>query len=221
MSRKLEEFVFQSPIFQVWKKDVESTGTQISKIDVLSVISRSPGKLFSVFIDTEMITPEGERVPRCMLLRGKSVVIVPVVHCDDGETYTLMIKQRRPVDGSYVTEFPGGMCDSEDESPASLAIREIQEELGLSVKAEDLKPLQNEPIKVCTGMLDEQIYFFYFETNISQKELANFDGSLTGHHHDGEFLVVQVVKMSEVTENLNCSALVGIKLLEKVLNRNF
>ena len=184
MSRKLENLVFQSPIFQVWKKDVESTGTQISKIDVLSVISRSPGKIFSVFIDTEMITPEGERVPRCMLLRGKSVVIVPVVHCDDGETYTLMIKQRRPVDGSFVTEFPGGMCDSEDESPASLAIREIQEELGILIKADDLKPLQNDPIKVCTGMLDEQIYFFYLVDRIFLSIVNRFLKTNFVHRYD-------------------------------------
>jgi hypothetical protein len=105
-----------------WKKDVEYTGTLISKIEILSVVTRAPEKIFSIFIDTGMITLEGERVSRCMLIRGKSVVIVPVIHCDIGDIYTLIVKQRRPVDGAFVTEFPGGMFNSASEPPASLAL---------------------------------------------------------------------------------------------------
>ena len=63
--------------------------------------------------------------------------------------------------------------------------------------------------------------FFYFEKNISKKELDGYDRSLTGHHHEGEFLQVQVVKMGDVTRNMNFPVLVEIKLLEKVLKRNF
>ena len=221
MNPQLENLVLQHPKYLSWKKEVESTGTRIDHVDVLAAISRAPGQLIAAFIDTQMTTPEGDILPRCMLFRGKSVVIVPVIYCEDEEVYTLMVKQRRPVNGEFFIEFPGGVFDAGNEQPAALAIQELSEELQIQIKDTDLKTLHEEPVTVCTGMLDEQAYFFYFEKHYKKKDLFKLNGRVTGHHHEGEFLQVQVLKMSEVTNYLNFSALAGIKLLEQKLNRIF
>lgn len=217
----MDELVTNSPKFKFWKQAVESTGTKITNLKVLAAISREAGKLFCALIDTKMVTPENETVPRCMLIRGDSVVIVPVIHCDDGEVYTLLVRQRRPADGKFADEFPGGLLDNGDEFPAAIAVQELAEELEMEISQEELIPLSPEPVKVCTALLDEKIHFYYFVKNFSKEELQQLDRRRTGHVHEGESLEIRVTPMNQVTGNYNLSALVGIKLLEKALGRQF
>ena len=216
----IEDQVLQSKQFQAWRQSVEASGTKIDELKILGAISRDEQTLFNAFIDCVMTTPEGDKVPRCMLIRGNSVVVVPVIYCAQNEVYTLMVRQRRPIDGDFAVEFPGGqMHDVED--PVPVAVQEVNEELGLEVEETEMKPLSEKPVKVCSGMMDEFAYFYFFEKQFSKNQLQKHHNRLTGHNHDGEFLCVQVVQMKEVAKQLNFSALVGMKLLEKKLGKVF
>ena len=213
--------VLKSPKFKQWKKQIEKSGTKIEEIDVLAGISRQEGDLFCALLDTRMTTPEGNTVPRCMVLRGMSVVIVPVLYCDDGETYTLLVKQRRPVDGQFTLEFPGGGLDKGDEQPVQIAIREVKEELGLDVNEKNLIPLSSEPISVCTAILDEKVHFFYFEKKCSKLFLEQVNHQKRGVASEGEFIQIIPTPIREANQNLNAGVLIGLKLLENTLGLTF
>ena len=101
----------------------------INKIDVLGIISRDCDNFFGAFLDCQLVTPEGEKISRCVLIQDDSVVIVPVLYCqDDGEIYTMMVKQRRIIDGGFAFEFPAGGKGLQEDS-RFIASQEIQEEL--------------------------------------------------------------------------------------------
>jgi 8-oxo-dGTP pyrophosphatase MutT (NUDIX family) len=218
---KLLRLVLNSPKFQNWKKSVEKSGTVISELNILSQISRNKDEIFSIFLDCVMVTPEGNMTPRCMLLRGNSVIIIPIIYCDDGELYTLMIKQRRPIDGEYMTEFPGGLLDNGDELPVRIAAQEVNEELGFDIPEDEIISLNNKPLSVCSGILDEKVHFFFFKRNMSKLELTQIHNKKSGQNDDGEFLNIQCVNMKDVSKLDNFSALVGIKLIEKALGQTF
>ena len=217
----IEDLVLQSKQFQAWRQSVEASGTKIDELKILGAISRDEQTLFSAFVDCVMTTPEGNKVPRCLLLRGRSVVIVPVFYCEEEEVFTLMVQQRRPVDGEFALEFPGGLIEAKECEPIQVAVREIQEELDLHVIETEIKPLCEKPVKVCASMMDEMVHFFYFEKQCSISWLQSYQDRITGHHDDGEYLTVQIIRMTEVATLLNSSVLVGLKLLEKKFGRMF
>ena len=67
-----------------------------------------------------------------------SAVVIPVHRSSDGELHIVMIL-RNPggVHGGQIA-FPGGKRDPEDETMLDTALRELREELGLSVPREDV-----------------------------------------------------------------------------------
>lgn len=213
--------VFDSPKFKNWKQQIENSGTKIEKMEVLGSVFRQKQELFCALIDTKMLTPEGNLVPRCILLRGISVVVIPVFHCTDGQIYTLLVKQRRPVDGQFTLEFPGGFLDKGDESPSNIAAMEVREELGLEIGREMLVSLNPEPISVCTALLDEKIHFFYFEKQCSKLYLDSLHNRQSGIASNGEYLQVSVMPMRDTNRIYNSSVIIGVKLLENYLGRTF
>jgi ADP-ribose pyrophosphatase len=73
---------------------------------------------------------------------------------DDGRV--VLIHQYRFATGGYIWELPAGILKSEDEPPASCAVRELREEVGLV--ARDWRPLGT--MFTTPGFCDEQIYLF-------------------------------------------------------------
>lgn len=214
--------VFNSPKFIKWEQKIKQSGTVIEDIDILGVISRDQKNLFGVFLDCIFVTPEAQRFKRCIFIRGESVVVVPVLKCiDDGETYTLLVEQWRPVDGLLISEFPGGMLDDMIDEPCSVAVREIQEELSLDVTSDDLVLLSEEPIRLCTSTMDEVTYYYSFTKEVSKEYINDLNNKRTGLHDEDEYIIVKAVKMDMVMEFANANTIIGLKLLEKKLNRIF
>ncbi|MDP6583156.1 MAG: hypothetical protein QF535_00770, partial [Anaerolineales bacterium] len=99
--------VFNNFKFKRWKHRVEANGNIIKNIDILATVSRNSSNFSLAFLDCLILTPEGVEIPRCIVIRGESIVVVPVLNCtEDNETYTLMVEQRRIFDGGYSKEFP-------------------------------------------------------------------------------------------------------------------
>jgi len=218
----MSRFVFDHPKFQCWKRRIDASGIILKNIDILATISRNQTSLFGVFLDCKLLTPEGFEIPRCVMIHGDSSVIVPVLTCqDDGEIYTLMVEQRRIVNGEYNEEFPAGSVDMMEEDPVFMACQEIQEELHLDISPEDLIPLRGEPIKINPSLNGDVAYFYYFEKTVTFEFLKEIDYKDTGCHEEFEHIRVRVHKMAEVSKLSTSSALIGLKLLESKLCRIF
>ena len=203
-----------------WKNRLKKSGSTLDNVKVLADISRGEEFLFGTILDCKLTTPEGKSIPRCVVVFGDSVIVVPVLHCvDDGQIYTLMVEQRRVVTGGFIKEFPSGGIDFDCENAKQAACREVSEEVNMKISVNDLKPLSSEPIKANPSFLGDEAYFFYFEKEISKSFLQDFVN--TGCHDDGEDITIRVVKMGNVCDELSLSALIGIKLLEKTIRKAF
>lgn len=219
LAMKETEMLNENLKFKQWKKRVENNGIVINNVKVLGMIRR--GSSNRIFIDSELVTPEGRKMSRCVLISGESVIIVPVLKChEDNEIYTLMVEQRRIVDGAYSVEFPAGDLDL-DQDPITTACQEVREELNLNILPEELFPLMEQPIKINPSYSDVLAYFYYFERNVNLKFLEEIDGSDSGCRSENEYIKIRVRKMSHVSSIPTSSAIIGAKLLEKVLSRVF
>jgi ADP-sugar diphosphatase len=217
----MARLVRESPKVKAWQKRVIQNGNSITKLEVLGYVSRNGKDLYSAFVDCRIMVPEGGEIPRCILITGDSVVIVPVLKCiDDGEIYTLMVEQRRVADGGYAVEFAAGGMEQESE-PMVVACEEVEEELKIQISNEDLHPLSSEPIQVVPSSLEGRMHFFYFEKEVSLAFLREMDGLAAGREDEKEFIHIRAYKMSEVIMANTPSALMGLKLLEAKLRRMF
>lgn len=99
-------------------------------------------------LTSEVSNSAGERLPGAVFLRGPSVAMLVVLVPDDAdlsgdgdpyaERYALMTVQARVAAGSLAfAEIPAGMVDEEGQF-AGTAAREIKEELGLEIPADQL-----------------------------------------------------------------------------------
>jgi len=218
----MSHIVFSSPKFLQWKERLELNGITIENVEVLGVISRDTNSLFAAFLDCRLLTPEGAKIPRCVLIGGDSVVIVPVLTCkENGEVYTLMVSQRRILDGNFAEEFPAGGIDLISDDPKETACQELREELDINVLPEELILLDKKQVKINPSFSDGLVYFFYFEREVSLQYLQDINERRTGCHDDGEYINIKVKKMSHVVDAMTSSALIGVKLLERAMHRVF
>ena len=98
----MSQLVFDSPKFKNWKRNLESNGITIDQIEVIGEISRNGTSLFTALLDCQLMTPEGITMPRSVVLQGDGAIVIPVLNCVEDQTvYTLMVEQRRVVDGSF------------------------------------------------------------------------------------------------------------------------
>jgi 8-oxo-dGTP pyrophosphatase MutT (NUDIX family) len=221
LGNALELKISEQSQFLRWKKRIEGHGNILKDVEILATISRDDVHWVGAFLDCRILTPEGAEIPRCVFLGSDAVAIVPVLTCkEDGETYTMMVEQRRIVDGGCVIEFPAGGVGGENNLKI-VACRELKEELLLTVAPKELIPLAKKPLQVNPSSSGDLTYFFYFEREVSRNFLQEMDNRTAGCHEEHEYLQIKVMRMSEATNCLSVSALVGVKLLEMVLKRSF
>lgn len=206
--------VLESRKYQNWRKRVESYGNRILQLDVLSVVSRSPGTWYVAFLDCILLTPEGKRISRCLTLRGESVVVIPLLQClDDNHFYTVMVEQRCICDGDLHTGFPAGNLE-EGECLKEMACQELIEETGLEISPEELVKL-SDGIILNSSLSDDLIYFYGFRKDVTIEWLNSIDNSTRGIHEEGEYIQVKVVSLVDCYKMSTTSTLIGLKLIEK------
>lgn len=207
-----EKIVFESYKFKKWKILIEANCVKINSIKVVSAIIRN-GRLYSAFLDCELTFPEGHTLSRCILLRGDSVVIVPLIKCNgDEQIYTILVEQRRIVDGALSLEFPGGMIE-ENDSHFETALTETREELGIHLNKNELILLSKDPIKICTAVMDEKAYFYCFQKKVDEIFLKSYHNNKTGIIEDNEFLKLKVFKINEINGINNSNIAIAMNLI--------
>jgi len=75
----------------------------------------------------EFLTPEGQPITRDIVRHPGAVSIVPI----DGD-HVVLVRQYRAAAGREILEIPAGKLDIDGEQPEVAAVRELEEEVGLT-----------------------------------------------------------------------------------------
>ncbi len=78
-------------------------------------------------VDGRFLTPEGETIERDIVRHPGAVAVVPI----DGD-HVLLVRQYRAAVGREVLEIPAGKLDVDGEAPEVAAVRELEEEVGMT-----------------------------------------------------------------------------------------
>lgn len=198
--------------YRTWKAQIIESGCEILDEKIRCVAQRDAQSFYSAMIDFTLMTPEKNTLSRCLVLRGPSVVIIPILVCDS-VIKTVMVRQRRIVNGNFSLEFPSGGIGS-DGNPKLAAINESWEELGIKLSIRELVQLTDRPLVVCDSIMDEVVHWFYFKREVSKKFLSNLNCAKTGQVENQEYISLEVMSFSEIIKANNFQTLVGLQLLQ-------
>ncbi len=149
-------------------------------------------------------------------LRGGTAVMLPIFTVGVkgfSQRFTVLVKQPRLATGNYeLPEMPAGMIDGGTFGGA--AARELQEELGVTFREDELVDLTPQGgVYLSPGLLDEQARFYRAERAISIEELDAFQGKATGAVHEHEQITLWVVPLDEVVKHVrDAKALIALQL---------
>ncbi|KAK2601816.1 hypothetical protein QQS21_004599 [Conoideocrella luteorostrata] len=159
----------------------------------------------------------GESLPAIALLRGPSVAMLVMLIPDDAppgsdERYVVLTVQPR-IPAGYLgfVELPAGMVDNEG-SFKGAAAKEIEEELGLVIKEDELVCLSELADRAAkrseeelpaamfpsAGGCDEHITIYSYEKRIPRSQLKSWEGKLTGLRSKGEKITLTLVAMKDL-----------------------
>jgi 8-oxo-dGTP pyrophosphatase MutT (NUDIX family) len=162
-------------------------------------------------IKADLSTPEQTKIPPIAVIRGHFVAVLTILKEKETATeYLLLVKQRRVANGAFFYEHPAGMCDFEVD-PYQVAIKEVEEETGITITREDLTLLNKEVLYTSPGLLDEGGYFFYTKLSLSSSEIADLQGKSTGAEHESEAITLAVTTFEEaltLTKSVNAKMLI-------------
>lgn len=173
------------------------------------------------------------RLPGVIFLRGPAVAMLVVLIPNDqpadslDEAYALLTVQPRIATGSLsFVELPAGMMDDEN-SFAGVAAREIEEELGLVIKQEELTSLTDKVAEIrsargekkhtgnnstasndketlpfamytSAGGCDEYIKIFFHERRVPRHTLREWEGKYGGLRDSGELITLKIVSLEDL-----------------------
>lgn len=188
--------------FKLWKSHLLRNGMKIRHIEeVYSRRNHNGEVLFSLLmLDAE--TPEGNKIPPICFLKGEVVtVLVCLIDGDTHEKYLVLVRQRRIAEGGLTYEHPAGMVDN-TKTPLQIAVQEVYEETGLSVKENQLRPVLNDRrLFPSTGTSDECMYLFFTELQLSYSEIMALSDRKTGV--DDENITTLVLPFEEAHRRMN------------------
>ncbi|KAK4227518.1 NUDIX family hydrolase [Podospora fimiseda] len=176
-------------------------------------------------LQSQITNSAGDFLPGAVFLRGPSVAMLVILIPDDvldtkltDERYVLLTVQPRVPAGSLeFVELPAGMVDDEG-TFAGAAAKEIKEELGLVIEADELTDLsklalsqkeeggegegEGEGLAAAVypspGGCDEFIPIFMHEKKVPREQLKEWTGKLTGLREHGERITLKLVRMQDL-----------------------
>lgn len=157
----------------------------------------------------------GQRVPGIVFMRGGSVGVLPVLIDEKtAEKYIVLTEQARvPVGKASFLEIPAGMLD-ENGDVVGVAVQEMAEETGISLKRSDLCSLGS--YYTSPGGSDELLSLYYTERSVSKDFLENLAGRLTGVGPH-ERIIVRLTKLTGSLEKLtDGKSLLAILLYDRL-----
>ncbi len=194
---KHEEPLQESPKFRFWKSQMEANGIKINGINDFYIRRRHNGEVLFAMLEVDADTPEGDKIPPALFLKGHAVsMMVCLIDKDTRQKFVVLVKQRRIADGSQTYEHPAGMVDASD-LPDEVAARELEEEIGLIVTANELTKLNSQVWHPSTGTSDEGMHFFYIEKEMSRDDIMSFHLKNMGNQAEFERITSVVATIPE------------------------
>lgn len=175
--------------YKNWKEKIDASLTDV-KIDVEKVDYFGSNVGF-IKLRVSGVKDNGKPISSIVMVRGDSVSVLVVVKTEKRKYYVVTKQYRAPV-GKWIIENPAGMMD-ENLNPKGVAVAEIEEELGIKLRGNDLKPLgefYNSP-----GLLDEKTSIFFTEISMTEEQVNFLRGRETGV--DTEDIIVEVLTKKE------------------------
>jgi ADP-sugar diphosphatase len=194
----------------------------ISKIVIQSIDLFGPRVGFIKFKADAKV--DGKMVPGIVFMRGGAVAVLVILKHGQ-KTYTLVVKQPRvAVCDSAFVEIPAGMLDG-DGNFAGVAAKEMKEETGIELKQSDLIDMTEMTygnrvpgmFPSCGGC-DEFNRIFLFRKNVTEAELKDLQGRLTGVVEEGEMIKLQVIPFDDLWHtSCDAKALAAVCLHDRLL----
>jgi ADP-sugar diphosphatase len=192
-----QESLEEAHKFHYWKTQMEANGMKINAINDFYIRRRHNGEVLFAMLEVDADTPEGDKIPPALFLKGHAAsMLVCLIDKDTREKFVVLVKQRRIADGSQTYEHPAGMVDASDD-PGDVAAREIGEEIGLTVTADELTKLNPRVWFPSTGTSDEGMHFFYIEKEMSRDEIMDFHLKNMGSEAEHERITSVVATLPE------------------------
>jgi ADP-sugar diphosphatase len=148
----------------------------------------------------------GAFAPGICFLRGGSVSILVILQCE-GEDWVVCTRQVRvPVGAGALLELPAGMVDEAGEL-AGVAVKELEEEVGIILKKGDLTDMTELAWKgrymprgahPSPGGSDEFIRFFLHKRSVTREQLDAMRGKATGNIEEGETIVLDLIPRKDL-----------------------
>ncbi|CAF2042738.1 unnamed protein product [Brassica napus] len=137
-----------SSLFKNWLRNLESEtgiladGTMTLKEVIIQGVDMFGERIGFLKFKADILDKEsGHKVPGIVFARGPAVAVLILLESDDGETYAVLTEQVRVPTGKVVLELPAGMLDDDEGDFVGTAVREVEEEIGIKLKKEDMVDL--------------------------------------------------------------------------------
>ncbi|CAA7018582.1 unnamed protein product [Microthlaspi erraticum] len=217
-----------SSLFTNWLRNLESEtgilsdGTMTLKQVLIQGVDMFGKRLGFLKFKAEILDKEtGQMVPGIVFARGPAVAVLILLE-SDGETYAVLTEQVRVPTGKIVLELPAGMLDDDHGDFVGTAVREVEEEIGIKLKKEDmvdltafLDPSTGHRVFPSPGGCDEEMSVFLYRRKVEVETIRELQGKETGLREHGEFIKVRVIPYRELwRRTADAKVLMSIGLYE-------
>lgn len=212
----------QEPLFTNWL-DAFDPEWIIESLEIQSVDRIPSGRILFIKLKASIVHPAGKLPGMIVVIRDYAVSALTVLTCE-GKKYALLVDQPRVPVGNTISESVAGLID-DGTSPESVIMRELEEEahavtrLGLTVN--DVVPLLDKPFYLSPGVLNEAIYPFLVEKEVTQDILDTYQGLARGLEEEYEHITVRIVPFDQVINHCHCATtLAMLHLYDRYLLSN-
>lgn len=214
------DIVTASKPFTDWLASMDQEKFTIRGVHFQSVDMFGATKVGFIKFKADIVDKNGKFIPGIVFMRGGAVGMLPVFTCK-GTRYVVMTVQPRVPTGKFdFVEIPAGMLDGSGNF-AGIAAKEIEEELGITIKAEDLTDLStpaghDRGVFVSPGGTDETIRLFSFTKEVTEDELASMNGKCTGLLAEGEQITLKIMPFEDLWKIPDGKTIVAYTLFQKL-----
>ncbi|CAH2071342.1 unnamed protein product [Thlaspi arvense] len=217
-----------SSLFRNWLRNLESEtgiladGTMTLKQVLIQGVDMFGKRIGFLKFRADIFDKEsGQKVPGIVFARGPAVAVLILLESND-DTYAVLTEQVRVPTGKIVLELPAGMLDDDEGDFVGTAVREVEEEIGIKLKKEDmvdltafLDPSTGHRIFPSPGGCDEEMSVFLYRRQVEQETIRQLQGKETGLREHGEFIKVRLVPYRELwRKTADAKVLMSIGLYE-------
>ncbi len=192
--------------YKQWADTLKSNGIDLRGVEELSLTHKPNGEIIFAKLKIDAYSKTGEKLLPIVMLRGHFVsVLTCLISKETQKKYLLLVKQFRIANGAISYEHPAGMCDNES-NPITVAVKEVKEETGLHITADQLVLLNDKMLYTSAGLLDEGGYMFYCEIMLSEAEIQAFQDKIAGAENENEFIQTHIAPIDEALPLMNSMA---------------